>query len=58
MALAYVIKDEDIGKGCAGCDLFTGVRCYPVNRKPEYNDVMNRRTPSWCPLQEVSIEED
>lgn len=57
MALAYVIKDET-NKGCLYCDLFTGIRCFPVNRKPEYKDVQSDKIPKWCPLQEVSIEED
>ena len=51
---AYIVGDV---KGCLYCDLFTGVRCFPVNKKPEYKDVQTDKLPEWCPLQNVSIEQ-
>ena len=52
---AYIVGDV---KGCLYCDLFTGVRCFPVNKKPEYKDVQTDKLPEWCPLQNVSIKQE
>ena len=50
---AFIVDDVSY---CIECPLFSGVRCWPLNKKPPYEDIENKVFPEFCPLKDVPEE--